>query len=159
MARPTATALDWINFYATSLAGGWAGNTDAAILTAANAATIANPASQATVPKPFTLTQVLGVLSAASQANLKAFAGFAGLRDDVNANNVSACVVWAAYLAGGAAIITSAEESAILAIVEATQPDPTYPAKIGAAQAAIGRPLDSDDLAVARPIYAPGTNP
>lgn len=70
MARPTATALDWINFYATSLAGGWGGNTNAAILTAANNPTVANPATQATVPKPFTLTQVLGELSAASQGNL-----------------------------------------------------------------------------------------
>lgn len=157
--RPTATALEWINYYASSLAGGWASNSNAAILTAANNPTVANPVPQATVAKPFTLTQVLGSLSAASQANLKGFAGFEGLRNDVNANNIASCVAWAEYLAGGAAIITSTEAASILAIVQATQPDPTYQAKIGAAQAALGRPLDSGDLAVARPLYAPGTTP
>lgn len=154
--NPTPDAMTWIDAFAAAMPGGWGANDDAAVVSAANAPAVANPAPQGAVPVPFTMADVLGALSTASEGNLRTFGGFEGLRSDVNANDLAACVEWCAYLPA-AGVITQGEATAILAIARKTQPDPSYQSQIGRAAAALGRPLDADDAATTRARFAPGT--
>lgn len=146
--NPTADAIATIRAYVAGLPGAWS-NTDDQVVAAANAATIANPAPQGAIPRPFTMGDVLGKLSAPSLQALRSFAGLEGLRSDVNGQALAACVEWCAYLPG-AGVITPDEAAGILGVVEATIPDPSYQAQIGWARHTLGRPLDAADVATAR---------
>lgn len=147
--NPTPQAIAAIETYVAGLSGGWAGNTDSQVATAANLPAVANPAPRATVPTPFTLAGLLGQLGSASLEHLASFTGLAQLQADVNAQNIPNCVAWCGFLAA-AAVITSGEAAAIAAIVTATELDPSWPVTVGWAQATIGRPLDLNDSAIAR---------
>ena len=154
--NPTPDARTWIDAFASGLAGGWAGNDDAAVVGAANNATVANPAKQGTVPVPYTFAALLGSLSQASAANVEAFPGISSLYADILAQN-SPHVLAAIQLMGASGRITSGEASAMTATVGATQPDPSYRPQIGQALANLGRPLDVADVAMTRNQYASGT--
>lgn len=154
--NPTPAALAWIDTYAAGLAGGWASNGNAAILAAANAATVANPVPQPTVPAGYTPQSLLSLLSATSAANVESFAGLQGLFDAINAANGPGILAALALLQASGKV-QSSEVTAIEGAIAATVPSPSWPSKVGAAQAALGRPLDAADLAIARALYAPGT--
>lgn len=128
--------------------GGWT-LSDPQIRAKMTAATVANPLARGNIPKPFTMSQVLGLLSSASLANLKTFAGIEGLRSDVNTNNVAACVEWCSFLAGSA-VIAAAEATGILAVVQATEPDPSWTPTVAWDLGTLGRPCDDFDLEQAR---------
>lgn len=147
--RPSPAAINWIKAFASSLPGGLAGNTDEQVVAAANAATVANPTPQGTAPKPYGFADLLGVLSQASVANVEAFPGISQLYDDT-AVRANPRVLAAIALMSAAGRVTAAEASAMRAVVNATLADPSWPAKIGAAQANLGRALDTEDSATAR---------
>ena len=150
MANPSPSVITALDAKVPTLSGGWTGNTDAAIAGLLNATSIANPLPQATVPKPFTVAQVFGLLSGASVANLKTVPYVPDIRDKVQANDIPGCVLYLNLLLAGS-VITQAEHDLILAAVTATQPDPSYQAQISWAVATINRPIDAADVAAARP--------
>lgn len=153
---PSPAAASWIDGFAAGLSGGWAANTDAAIVAAANAATVDNPAPQGTVPKPYTFGDLVGQLDATAAANLCGMAGLDTLIAQINSSDATAAARWVGLLEL-AGKIAPAQGSAMLAIVRATEPDPSWPPRIGAAQAALGRPVDAADVSEARDQHAPGT--
>jgi hypothetical protein len=149
--NPSPAAIAAINTYVGGLAGGWVGNTDAQIATAANTPAIANPTPQGTVPTPFTFTSLLGSLSQSSAANVESFPGVSDLYNDIIAQN-GPRVLAAIALMSASGRILSAEATAMTTTINATELDPTWPAQVGWAQANLGRPLDANDSAVARAI-------
>lgn len=93
--------------------------------------TVANPLPQATIAKPFTYVDVLNLLSTASQANVRALPELPRILDDINAANRQAVSVWAGLLiAGNAPPITQAEHDAIINLMNATEPDPSWPSTV-----------------------------
>lgn len=149
--NPSPVAIALINTYVTGLPGGWAGNTDAQVVAAANLASVANPVPQGTIFTPFTLASLAASISASSRSNLKSFAALDSLIADINANNIANCLAWWTVLAG-MAVITSAEATALTATVQATELNPAWPAQVGWAQANLGRPMDIYDSQIARVI-------
>jgi hypothetical protein len=149
--NPSPAAIAAINTYVGGLSGGWAGNTDAQIVTAANTPAIANPTPQGTVPTPFTFATLLGSLSQSSAANVESFPGISDLYNDIIAQN-SARVLAAIALMTASGRILSSEATAMTATVNATELDPSWPAQVGWAQVNLGRPLDLSDSATARAI-------
>lgn len=146
--NPTPGQVANIKNYVAGLAGGWA-NTDAQIRSAIAASSVANPKPQATVPKPYTADQLLGLLSAASVANLEAFPAIHDLFADIESQD-SAAVGKAVSLLSAAGKITSAEASAINSAIAATEPDPAWTATVTWDVATLGRPIDDFDLETAR---------
>jgi hypothetical protein len=146
--NPTPGQIQSIKSFVAGLAGVWS-NSDAQIRAAMAATKVANPLPQATVPKPYTATQLLGLLSAASIANLAAFPAIHDLFSDISAQN-SANVEAASALLAAAGKITSAEQSAIVAAVTATEPDPSWTSTVAWDVANLGRVADDFDLEAAR---------
>lgn len=96
--------------------------------------TVANPVTVAPqIPKPFVYTDVLGLLSAASQANIRALPELTRVLDDINAQNRHAVAVWANLcLAGTSPPILQSEHDAIVNLMNATIADPNWTATIPA---------------------------
>lgn len=153
--NPTPAAITLIQGYISGMSGAWT-NADSVIVAAMNAPSITNPSPQGTVPVPYSSAQLLGCLSQGSAANLAAFPAIDQLYQDIQANN-SANVAATVALLAAAGKIQSSEATAIEAILSATQPNPSWPAQIGWAQANLGRPVDSQDIEAAR--QAPGGQP
>jgi hypothetical protein len=142
--NPTPGQIQSIKSFVAGLVGVWS-NTDAQIRAAMAGTKVNNPVATApTVPKPFTLAQLLGSLSAASQANLNSVPGMGQLILDIRANDVAACTNWIAFLESTAKI-TAAEGSALQAIVSATEADPSWTAQVSWDVANI-RPSGVDDF-------------
>jgi hypothetical protein len=156
--NPSDTAIAWIKSYVASLSDSWAGNTDRDVVTAANTPSIANPAPQGTVPKPYTAASLLGLFSQASAASVEGFPALQGLFDAISAQD-GASIAAAVALLEASGRVQPSEAAAITAAVTATEPDPSYPALIGAAQSHIGRTLDIDDVATARAAAGQSPNP
>lgn len=125
--------------------------TNAAIAVALNAPAVANPAPQTTLPKPFAFGDVFGLLSDASVAAIRDTPNTTDLIDKVNAGDRAGVGRWVAVLGKLPAKITPAEAAALMAVLQATQPDPAWPAQISWAVANLGRPVDTDDVAASRP--------
>ncbi len=138
-----------VNGFVAGLAGGWSGNTDAAVLAAIDAPAVANPATRGTVPAGYTVASVMALLSSQSIQNLRTFPALYQLMGDIQANN-SANVLVAVEFLVASADIQSSEGTAIAAAVNATVPDPSWQATVGWAQANLGRPMDITDIEEAR---------
>lgn len=83
------------------------------------------------IPAPFTAEQILAAISTADALKVMGSPMNAKLLDSINAQDRAACASWAA-LCLAAGYITSAEQTAILAILNATQNDPHWSATIPA---------------------------
>lgn len=155
--NPSPPAIALIKTFVTGLSGGWAGNTDAQIVAAANDPTIANAPGvpgyqpQGMIQTPYTFVSLLGGLSQPSAANVESFPGISNLFDDILAQSTSR-VLAAVQLMAASGRMTSGEAAALGAILTATEPDPGWPSLVGWAQANLGRPLDLDDSAIARAL-------
>lgn len=123
---------------------------DATIAADLNTPTIANPTPRSTVPLPFTTSQVFAAVSGASLAKLNTIAFLPDIRDKIAANDRPACGLYAGLLMTGG-VITQADYSAIMALFNATGPDPSWPPQISWALANLGRPVDALDVAASRP--------
>jgi hypothetical protein len=148
VSSPTPAAVAQIAAKVATLAGGWAGNTNDQIAAALNAPTIANPQAQGTVPKPFVIADLINAAAQATRPNLAPF--MAGAAPLVIAQDVPHL---AAAIDGLVAVgvVSAADATAMKSAMTGTQPDPSYQAQIGWAQANIGRPVDPLDIAAARP--------
>lgn len=90
---------------------------------------IANPQPQGTIPKPWTAMQLLGVVSAATQGNLAGHNLIAEVQVCAMSQD-AAGILALAQLAVNVGAMTPAEQTAVQAIVTATQPDPAWPAQV-----------------------------
>jgi len=156
--NPSPAAITWIQGYVEALTGSWSGNTDRTVVSSANSPTITNPQSAPTVPVPYTAAGLLSLLSSGSIANLAAFPAIHDVFDDVAAQNTPNLLA-AVGLLEAAGKITINEAAAITSALTATEPQPGWPAQIGAAQANLGRLLDASDVAMARAAAGQEPNP
>jgi hypothetical protein len=147
--NPSPQAIALINTYVVSLSGAWAGNTDAAIVAAANLANVTNPVAQTTIPTPFTAVGLFSQISVASRTNLKTFTALDALLEDVFNQNIPHCLQWWGILSG-VAVITAAEATTLTTAVNATELNPAYQALVSWAEINLGRPLDLNDAMTAR---------
>lgn len=147
--NPNPNQIAWIRSFVATLPDGWE-TPDAAIVEAANAATVPNPNSQPTVAKPFTAADLIGNLDPAAIARLRSFPSLPRVLDDVAKNDVAGCNLWLTMLLV-AQDVNQAQHDAMAAVVNATWGDPSWRPQVGAAEAAIGRPLDQHDTLAARP--------
>lgn len=126
----------------------WA-QSDAAIVAALNAPDHPNPIPQPQVPKPMTTTGLLGKVSGPGKGKIYTRPAIVGIQDDVRRGDRMAVRNWFGLaLAGGD--IDQAEYAALTAEIDATVPDPNWPPQVSWAQATLGRPADTDDVAAAR---------
>lgn len=123
---------------------------DAALAATLNEPTVPDPAPQATVPTPFTTAQAFGLLSPASAGKMNTIAFLPDIRDKIAANDRTACGLYVGLLTAGG-VITPAERAALLGLLSAAGPDPSWQSKISWAGSVIGRAVDADDIAASRP--------
>lgn len=123
---------------------------DAAILADLSTPTIANPTPQDQTLKVLSGITTLGLLSSASQSAVVKLPLASTILEAINGQNRTAVNDFAMALAG-AGTITVAEAGAIIGSLSATEPDPSWPAKVSWAQINIGRELDLSDIAASRP--------
>jgi hypothetical protein len=145
MAHPTPAAIAAIRSRVTD----WT-PADSAIAAALNTPAIANPKPQGRVAKPFAATDLLPLLDRATLAGLLGVPVFATILDAINAGSITACNAWVATLAL-AGLISPAQASGLTSVINATQPDPAWPALASWASINLGRPADSADIAESRP--------
>ena len=148
--NPSPAAIAAIQAYGAALSGGWAGQTDAQVLTAANAATVDNPAQQGTVAKPYTYDDLLGAISSANVSKLVVLPALPAIVETINSGDLVACARWITTLVAGG-VITTDEATAVSAVMTATEADPSYQSKISWAVANLGRPVDLVDIQQSRP--------
>jgi hypothetical protein len=128
-----------------------------------NTPSVANPVPVApTVLKPFATADLMGkvVLPAgdpnAGQPDAVALSkiydrpAVVAFRDDCVKQDRSAVGAWLqlAFLSGD---ISQAQYAAMVGVIQATQPDPSWAAQISWAVATLGRPVDASDIAASRP--------
>lgn len=153
--NPSSSAIASIQAFVGTLAGGWSSNTDVQILAAIQAAKVANPVTtQPTIPKPYTFADVMGCLSAASVVNIRSLPTSTALITAINARDSVSITNWLGALQAGTPLITSAEATAVLAVVNATEPDPSWTAQVAWDIGTLGRAADVADIHAAR--IAPG---
>lgn len=130
------------------MSGAWT-NTNAQIVTGLNTTLAPNPTPQGTVPKPYTILQLMGDLSAASQKNVALYPSLTDVLGAVNAGNSAFVEMWTNTLEN-AGDITATEASTIVAAVTATEPDPNWQAQLPISLINLGRLVDSFDVQAAR---------
>lgn len=123
---------------------------DATIAATLNNRTIANPTPAPPVPKPFSVSDLYGVLDHPAKAALDAHPSLPRILEDLNSNNITACNLWVTLLQE-AGHVTATQGTAMSKIVNATQPDPDHPALISWAEQSLGRLVDADDINASRP--------
>ncbi len=127
---PTLSAAEFASLRAELQKPAYAGLTDSQRFDLLHApAAVANPTPQGQTAKPFTIAQVFGLLSAASAGKTCSVAFMPDIRDKIAANDRTACGLYANLLAAGG-VITPDERAAILAVLQATQPDPGWAATV-----------------------------
>ena len=146
--NPSPTAITAIASKVPTLPGGWAGNADAAIAGLLNTPSVANPAAQGTVPNPFSAADLINAASPANRAALASLilgsAAFIIAQDRVH---MTAGITALADCSA----IQAADATAMIAVLDATIPDPSWPAQLSWAQINLGRPVDTADITVSRP--------
>lgn len=146
--NPSPFAISWIQGQVAAMSGAWT-NANAQIVTALNTALAPNPTPQGTVPKPYTIATLEAELSSASQKNLALYPSLAAVLSSVNASDTPSVILWANTLVN-AGVILSAECTAIVAAVTATEPDPNWQAQLPISVINLGRLVDTNDVQAAR---------
>lgn len=123
---------------------------DASIAAMLNVPSVANPTQRPTVAKPFTARDLMGVLGQPEQAKLLMLPSLARLLDDIVTGSLVPLENWVIMLRSGD-FITQEQAAGLFAIIQATEPDPSWQPQISWAEAVIGRLVDADDIAAARP--------
>lgn len=149
--NPNPNQVAAIRQFVASLPGGWA-NPDAQIRAAMASTLVANPVTVAPqVPKPFDVDDLMAVVVAANQASLATLATtMPNFLQDIDARNLPNLRRWARLLLK-LAKITAADATAMQAVVNATQADPSWSAQVPWDVANLGRPADESDIEVSRP--------
>lgn len=123
---------------------------DQEIADALNSDLVDNPEAQDTVPKPYSMADIMGAISAQALAKVRSEGGITEIAQAVRANDDERVLMWAqSYLVTGD--ITQSEYDAVQAIVTDTQLDPDYDAQVPWPQVHLGRLVDADDIQKSRP--------
>lgn len=147
MASPSAAAVAWIKAQKPDFT-----QTDAAIAAALNAETAANPLPHPTVPSILDEAPIMALLTDPANnsiGKLMSWVNLPLLFADIAAQARARVVVWVKTLPLSG-LITASESTAILSYLNTPVPDPSYQATVSAPVAAIGRPLDAEDIEAAR---------
>lgn len=159
MANPSPEAVQAIRTRVVGLGLDWEAVTDGQVLDALRADTVPNTDPQPDVTADFQATDFLAVFEgdAAHAERLIHSPAFVGpivaLLDAPNpktAAQLRQIGGWAQALLL-AEDVSPAQYQAITAILSATRPDPAYRETLPRIETALGRPLDADDVAAARP--------
>lgn len=149
--NPNPVQVQAIKSFVAGLSGGFAGNTDAQIRAAMVTTLVNNPvASAPTVRKPFIVDDLVAAVAAANQANVINLAtSMLRFLEDVDAQDVSRLQRWGRLLKSRG-LIAAADLTALAAVVNATQSDPSWAATIAWDLANLGRIADDYDIEAAR---------
>ena len=150
MANPTLTALTAIREQVTN----WT-QTDAEIRDALNTVTIPNPVAAPLIPKPMEASVLMGFASAETRAKLLSRPALVAFASDVRTGDREAVLNWI-VLGRDAGDIPEDEFQLMLAELQATIPDPSYPPLLSWAELHLGRLVDLEDIAAARESYLAG---
>lgn len=141
-------AIAAIRDRAESLGIDWAARTDDEVLATLQADATANPASQGTIPRAFTLADLVNRVDASRRGTFRAYIPALAPLVMIQDRSHIAAGISAALAIGD---LTQSEADAILTLLSATDPDPDYSATVPNIDLIIGRPVNLDDVAAARP--------
>lgn len=129
---PTLSTAELATLHAELQGAAYTGLTDAQRLDAIHVrGTSPNPVATAPqVAKPFTFSDVIGSLSAASLLNIRGMADRGNLIDAINNQDRPNVGRWVAILSISPALIQPTEATAVNAILTATIPDPAWSATV-----------------------------
>lgn len=145
MANPSPEAISAIRAEVSD----WTSD-DASIAASLDAPTTANPALQAQVPRVLVAAEMISLLAPASLAKVYSRPAIVAFEQSIRGQDRASASNWIA-LAFVAGDVTQPERDALLAYVAGTVPDPTYRPSISWAESTLGRLVDSEDVAAARP--------
>lgn len=123
--------------------------TDDALAALANAANIPNPVPQGTIPRVILSADLISQLSSASLAKATRNTSFPQMHSDIVAGLRPQMLDWAGLFAK-CGDITAGEYTAIVAMINATVPDPNWKAQTSWALQNLGRSADAADMWTAR---------
>ncbi|MDR3634343.1 MAG: hypothetical protein P4L84_11110 [Isosphaeraceae bacterium] len=151
--NPSPSAITAIEAFAAALSGGWAAHTDAQVLSAIQAATVANPiAVAAQLPNVLDESALIGLLndpSNGSLAKLLNWVNFGLVKADIDASNRTGVDLWAQKLQL-LSIITAGEAGNITTYLAGTTADPSWTATVRWDVGTLGRTIDLADVIAAR---------
>lgn len=151
MANPSPAAVTLIRAQVAD----WSPD-DASIAATLNTPSVPNPTPQPTIAKPFTARDLMAVLDGPAKGKLLALPGFGRLLDDIAIGDIETLENWVAGLLCPSPIlpepaIASEQAASLMAVLHASEPDPSWRPQISWAESVIGRPVDANDIAEARP--------
>jgi hypothetical protein len=150
MPNPSPQAIDAIRGKVAALGIDWGTSTPEAILAALLADLTDNPAGSApSVPVRF---NSLDLATACSEANRPKLAG-------VLAGSAAALILAQdrPSLANGLdtlaliGVLSADDATAMKAVLDRVEPDPSWPAKVPAIEVSLGRPVDIEDILMSKP--------
>jgi hypothetical protein len=153
---PSPAAIAAIQAKVASLPGGWSAYTDVQLAADSgplNTPSVANPNPQGAVPNPIGESALIPLLddpNNGSLAKLQNYVNLALVKADIDSGNRAGVLLWAQKLPL-VGVITTGEAENITSYVNGTMPDPNWTAEISWAVANIFRPVDTSDVAAARP--------
>ena len=148
--RPTPEAQTKIqNRVSASTAYDWSMG-DEALASAINEDLVDNPAQPETVDVPYEMAEIMDILDASSLQTVRSEGGVTAIADAVRDQNDTRVLNWSkAYLKTGD--ISQTEYNQIESLVTDEQQDSDYDAQIPWPEKALGRLVDSNDIANSRP--------
>jgi hypothetical protein len=152
MANPTPRAVETIRDRVVALGLSWANQTDADILAALQADLVDNPNPRPVRPRMLREVDLMTLLTDpdhGSVARLLNWVNFSMVQADIRANDHGRALTWIKVLPA-LDLITSAEAEALAAYIQEQVPDPDWREQLTVMEWALGRPVDLDDIAVAR---------
>lgn len=144
MANPTPAAVTWLCAQVTD----WALD-DAALAMALNATLVENPVFCPQIPRPMDALSLIAHLSPESCAKLEGAQLITEVNRAISASERETVQRWVTYSVSRGHITTD-EYGALMGELAELIPDPEWSAEIPVSVAALGRPVDADDLAAAR---------
>lgn len=148
MFQPSPAAITAVIAFVQARPNGFADD-DATILAALNAPSISNPIPQPTVRKDWNLSQLFGMVSAASLGNISKLPYLEAVRSDLDNHDYDRVIGWAQLITAGGTI-TPTELGTIETNLTATEPDPSWAAQVSWAQVNLGRDARAEDVQAAR---------
>lgn len=145
--NPSPLEISEIRSFVASLAGGWS-NTDAEIRARMTSTLVPNPiVSAPVIPVPFQATDLVMACSAGNRPNLESYlVGAASLIIAQDVPHLTEGINAMAEMGS----ISAADATAMIAVLNRTQADPSWTSQVSWDLGTLGRPVDDFDLEEAR---------
>jgi hypothetical protein len=125
---------------------------DATIAAGLNARDADNPRPAAMIPAPITFAGVFVLLAGGlSLGRIRDLSTGADLIAKVHAGDRAGIANWLPALRADPEVITAEQAQAVMALLQSTVADPSWPPLLSWAEIHIGRSLDPSDISEARP--------